>query len=73
MSENPLSKQVGGLHYKKYKIQPIEYIHANNIPFIEGSIIKYVTRHKDKGKVEDLLKAKHLIEILAYLEYNTRI
>jgi len=60
--------QVGGTHYSKLKIQPIEYIHANNIPFAEGSIIKYVTRWRDKGGVKDLEKAKHFIELLIELE-----
>ena len=57
-------KQVGGNHYKKYKIQPIEFILKNNIGFCEANIIKYVLRFKEKGGVEDLLKAKHYIELL---------
>jgi hypothetical protein len=57
-------KQVGGNHYKKYKIQPIEFIIKNNIGFVEGNIIKYVLRFKEKGGVQDLLKAKHYIELL---------
>jgi hypothetical protein len=65
---SPLQVQVGGDHYKKYKIQPVEYIHANSIPFIEGSIIKYVTRWRDKNGVKDLEKAKHFIDLLIDLE-----
>ena len=57
-------KQVGGSHYKKYKIQPIEFIVKNNIGFVEGNIIKYVLRFKEKGGVQDLEKAKHYIELL---------
>ena len=57
-------KQVGGSHYKKYKIQPLEFIIKNNIGFVEGNIIKYVLRFKEKGGVQDLLKAKHYIELL---------
>ena len=57
-------KQVGGSHYKKYKIQPIEFIIKNNIGFVEGNIIKYVLRFKEKGGVQDLNKAKHYIELL---------
>jgi len=57
-------KQVGGNHYKKYKIQPVEFIIKNNIGFVEGNIIKYVLRFKEKGGVQDLLKAKHYIELL---------
>lgn len=65
-----LNVQAGGDHYKKLKIQPIEYIHANSIPFAEGSVIKYVTRWRDKGGLRDLEKAKHFIELLIELEQN---
>lgn len=63
-----LTKQVGGDHYKKYKIEPIEYIIANNIPFVEGCIIKRITRWRDKGGIQDLEKIKHEIDILIELE-----
>jgi hypothetical protein len=63
-----LSTQVGGSHYKTLRIQPIEYIHANGIPFAEGNVIKYVTRWRDKGGIRDLEKAKHFIELLIDLE-----
>ena len=59
-------KQVGGSHYKNYKIQPVEFIIKNNIGFVEGNIIKYVLRFKEKGGVQDLEKAKHYIELLIY-------
>jgi hypothetical protein len=57
-------KQVGGNHYKKYKIQPVEFIIKNNIGFVEGNVIKYILRFKDKGGIADLEKAKHYIELL---------
>jgi hypothetical protein len=57
-------KQVGGNHYLKYKIQPVEFIIKNNIGFVEGNIIKYILRFKEKGGVQDLNKAKHYIELL---------
>ena len=63
-----LEKQVSGDHYKSLKIQPIEFIHANGIPFAEGSVIKYVARWRDKGGLADLEKAKHFLEILIELE-----
>lgn len=63
-----LDVQAGGDHYKKLKIQPIEYIHANGIPFAEGSVIKYVTRWRDKGGVKDLEKARHFLDLLIELE-----
>jgi len=63
-----LERQVSGDHYKSLKIQPIEFIHANGIPFAEGSVIKYVTRWRDKGGLADLEKAKHFLELLIELE-----
>lgn len=64
----PLSVQEGGAHYKKLKIQPVEYIHGNELQFCEGCVIKYVTRWRDKGGIEDLRKARHFIDILIELE-----
>ena len=61
---NPLTKQVGGSHYKKVKIQPIEYILANGLAFCEGNIVKYVTRWRDKDGVKDLQKIIHYAEFL---------
>jgi hypothetical protein len=63
-----LDVQVGGEHYKKHKIQPIEYIHANNLPFIEGNIVKYITRWREKNGVKDLEKVKHYVDLLIQLE-----
>jgi len=67
-NESALDVQVAGDHYKKFKIQPVEYIHANNIPFIEGCIIKYASRWRDKGGTKDLEKIKHFAELLIELE-----
>lgn len=55
--------QVGGNHYDM-PIQPIEYILKNNLGFAEGNIIKYVSRYKSKGGVEDLKKARHYLDML---------
>jgi hypothetical protein len=63
-----LNKQEGGSHYKGKAIQPIQYIHANKLPFIEGSIVKYITRWREKGGVVDLLKVKHFVDLLIELE-----
>jgi hypothetical protein len=63
-----LDKQVSGSHYKDKGIQPIIYIHANNLGFCEGNVVKYVTRWRDKGGVADLRKAIHYIELLIQLE-----
>ena len=64
-----LSKQIDGSHYKDMTIQPIIYIYANKIPFIEGNIIKYVSRWKNKNGIKDLEKARHLIDML--IEFET--
>jgi hypothetical protein len=63
-----LQQQVGGDHYRAKGIQPIEYIHANNLGFCEGNVVKYVTRWKDKGGESDLRKAIHYLELLIQLE-----
>ena len=63
-----LQQQVAGDHYKSLKIQPIEFIHANSIPFAEGCAIKYLVRWREKGGIKDLEKAKHFIELLIELE-----
>jgi len=55
-------KQIGGNHYEKQKIQPIEYIEANNLSFCEGNVVKYITRWKYKNGLEDLEKAKWYLE-----------
>lgn len=50
-------KQVGGDHYEKQAIEPIEYITKNGLGFCEGNVVKYITRYKDKNGLEDLKKA----------------
>jgi hypothetical protein len=67
MTDSALDKQIDGEHYKT-AIQPIEYIHANGLPFIEGNVVKYITRWRSKGGASDLQKAKHYIELLMQLE-----
>lgn len=63
-----LEVQVGGDHYKKLKIQPVEYIHVNGLGYFEGNVVKYVSRWRDKNGIKDLEKARHYIEILIELE-----
>lgn len=66
--ESP-KEQVGGDNYRKMKIQPIEFITANNLGFCVGNIIKYVARYPYKNGKEDLLKARHYIDLLIESEY----
>lgn len=65
-----LDIQIGGDHYIQYKIQPIEYSFHNNLNFLQGSIVKYITRYKLKNGKEDLHKIKHLVDLLIELEYG---
>lgn len=58
------SKQEGGDHYKNKTIQPWDYIIANDLGYLEGNIVKYVSRWKDKNGVEDLKKAQHYLQKL---------
>lgn len=64
VAADPWKTQVGGAHYSKYAIQPTEYILKNGLPFCEGNVIKYTTRWRDKGGIEDLKKARHYLDIL---------
>lgn len=61
---DPYGQQVGGSHYKSMKIQPVEFILANELGFCEGNIVKYTCRYKQKGGVEDLKKVIHYAELL---------
>ena len=63
-----LREQVGGDHYSKLAIQPVEYINKNNLTYLQGNVIKYITRYKDKNGLQDLQKAKHYVEMLIELE-----
>ena len=65
------AKQVGGEHYKDCKIQPVEYIVGNDLTFLEGNIIKYVTRHRRKGEgKKDIEKVIHYAEMILEMEYK---
>lgn len=64
---SPNSKQVGGDHYSKHKIQPWDVMQEYLSPeafqgYLQGNIIKYVLRAKNKGGIEDLQKAQHYLE-----------
>jgi hypothetical protein len=70
MSNKVFFRQIGGSHYKKYVIQPSRFINDNKILFAEGNAIKYICRHQDKGKKQDLLKAIHYIEMIIERDYK---
>lgn len=68
--ENALEKQVGGNHYASMAIQPVEFIVANELGFLEGNIVKYVCRHHAKNGAEDIMKAIHYCELLLQTKYG---
>ena len=64
-------EQVGGTHYKECKIQPVEYIVANDLGFLEGNIVKYITRQLAKGEgAMDIYKVKHYADLILQLHYD---
>lgn len=65
-----LKTQPGGDHYRKMKIQPIEYIVANGIDFLAGNIIKYASRHSSKGGAADIRKIKHYCDLILEFVYG---
>ena len=68
-TESALDRQVGSpQHYKDFKIQPIEFITANKLSFIQGNVIKYICRYDKKNGKEDIDKVIHYCELLKELE-----
>jgi len=61
--------QVAGSHYQ-LPIEPIDYIFENGLGYMEGNVIKYVTRHGSKNGEQDLRKAIHYLEMLIEREYG---
>lgn len=68
--ETALDTQIGGEHYKKHVIQPVEFITKNKLGFLEGCVIKRICRYEDKNGREDLEKIKHEIDLLIELKYG---
>ena len=63
-------KQYGGSHYQKYVFQRSEFVVKNKMLFPEGNAIKYIVRHQDKGKKQDILKAIHFLEMIIERDYS---
>ena len=63
-------RQVGGTHYKDMVVQPAEFINKNKLLFAEGNAIKYICRHKAKGKLQDVEKAIHYLEMIIERDYK---
>jgi len=70
--KNPYDKQIGGSHYQDFKIQPSKFVVENELLFPEGCAIKYICRHRLKGKKEDILKAIHFLEMILERDYATK-
>ena len=70
--ETALDTQIGGEHYKKHAIQPVEFITKNKLGFLEGCVIKRICRYEDKNGREDLEKIKHEIDLLIELKYGSQ-
>lgn len=60
-------RQIGGNHYRSM-IQHWDYVVANEIPYLEAQVIKYLTRWRKKNGMEDVLKAKHYLDKLIEVE-----
>lgn len=68
--KDALAEQPGGTHYKQMVIQPVEFVYANDLSYMQGNVIKYICRYADKNGVEDLRKARHYIDLLIQMEYG---
>jgi hypothetical protein len=64
-----LGIQIGGGHYKDMEIQPFEYTFKNKMNSGQTAVVKYISRYPFKGGKEDLLKARHTIDLMLELEY----
>ena len=69
MTSKVWDKQHGGSHYQNFKIQPSKFVVENELLFPEGCAIKYICRHRLKGKKEDILKAIHFLEMILERDY----
>lgn len=70
MARDALDKQVGGNHYASMVIQPVEFITANNLTFLEGNVVKYISRHHAKNGADDVRKAIHYCELILRTVYH---
>lgn len=63
--------QVAGDHYKQFKdLQPWDVVVAWNLGYLDGTALKYIARHRDKGKAEDIKKAIHFLQKYLEVYYN---
>lgn len=67
---DPTETQVDGDHYMAMPIQPVEFIHKNNLGYCEGNIIKYTVRHQNKGGARDIRKIIHYAQLILKYHYG---
>ena len=65
-----LDAQIGGNHYKDMAIQPVEFITANDLGFLEGNVVKYICRHHAKNGAQDIKKAIHYCQLILSTKYG---
>ena len=69
MREKNYLWEKGSKHYQNLEIQPSQFINENKLQFAEGNVIKYVCRHQNKGKADDIKKAIHYLEMILERDY----
>lgn len=69
-SKKASDMQIGGTYYTDMKIQPIDFIEDNTLSFSQGCVIKYICRYREKNGLQDLLKARHYIDLIIEREYG---
>jgi len=62
------ANNTGPGHYKDKPMQPWDFIIALNLNYLEGNVVKYVCRWRQKNGIDDLNKAKHYLEKLIEVE-----
>lgn len=70
LATDPEWVQIDGNHYKNDKIPIHKFLSENQVPFLEGNVMKYTFRHKRKNRQKDIAKAIHCLQLILKDEYN---
>ena len=68
-----MGNNISPSYYQKGKIEVTDFIIDQQLNFIEGNIIKYVTRYKDKSGIQDLRKARWYIDKLIETQMDIKL
>lgn len=68
--KNAIDLQIGGSHYKTLQMQPVEFIVSAGLSYIQGNIVKYITRYKHKNGKQDVEKCMHYAQLAIELQSN---